>query len=242
MSTKTAWTKQFQRFQTETMIIIRVGFLLSALFLSTLAWIPTSTRRKVKPLLLQGASDAESAATRRRFLETTSAASIGIFTSLPYSANALVKGVAPPPKKSLGDKPKCTNVEECQAMAETRDQALREKEEKGPPPMVTSTGVKYRDTEDGSGDREVKDGDEVEVYYKVLKLGKRSYDGLSGEGTVVFSRGMCSGCVLNMNSCHLVMTNIYLFHEQGTVWKMTKTSLVANYSPQRLVVIPTSLH
>lgn len=25
--------------------------------------------------------------------------------------------------------------------------------------------------------------------YKVLKLGKRSFDGLSGEGTVVFSRG-----------------------------------------------------
>eukprot|EP00980_Cylindrotheca_fusiformis_P006662 scaffold1390_cov138-Cylindrotheca_fusiformis.AAC.65 len=43
--------------------------------------------------------------------------------------------------------------------------------------------------EDGSGDQEVKDGDEVEIYYRVLKLGKRSYDGLSGEGTVVFSRG-----------------------------------------------------
>lgn len=27
------------------------------------------------------------------------------------------------------------------------------------------------------------------VFYKILKLGKRSYDGLSGEGTVVFSRG-----------------------------------------------------
>jgi FKBP-type peptidyl-prolyl cis-trans isomerase len=179
------------------MINIRVGFLLSALFLSTLAWIPASTQRKVKSLQLQGASDdTESAATRRRFLETT-AASIGICTALPYSANALVKGVAPPPKKSQGDKPKCTNVEECQDMAEKRDQKLREIEEQGPPPMVTSTGVKYRDTEDGSGDRTVKDGDQVELSYKLLKLGKRSYDGLSGEGTVVFSRGMYvqSGCV-----------------------------------------------
>jgi len=35
----------------------------------------------------------------------------------------------------------------------------------------------------------VRDGDEVQLFYKVLKLGKRSYDGLSGEGTVVFSRG-----------------------------------------------------
>merc|ERR1712032_646385 len=34
-----------------------------------------------------------------------------------------------------------------------------------------------------------QEGDEVRVYFKVLKLGKRSYDGLSGEGTVVFSRG-----------------------------------------------------
>lgn len=38
--------------------------------------------------------------------------------------------------------------------------------------------------------REVKKGDYVTVHYKVLKLGKRSYDGVSGEGTVVFSRGM----------------------------------------------------
>lgn len=35
----------------------------------------------------------------------------------------------------------------------------------------------------------MKEGDEVTLYFKVLKLGKRSYDGLSGEGTVVFSRG-----------------------------------------------------
>mmetsp|Transcript_18761 Transcript_18761/g.40635 ORF Transcript_18761/g.40635 Transcript_18761/m.40635 type:complete len:153 (+) Transcript_18761:1439-1897(+) len=27
------------------------------------------------------------------------------------------------------------------------------------------------------------------MHYRVLKIGKRSYDGLSGEGTVVFSRG-----------------------------------------------------
>lgn len=106
----------------------------------------------------------------------------------PSPTAALVKGVAPPPRKSASDKPKCTNVEECQALAEKREQELREKEEQGPPPMVTSGGVRYRDLEDGEG-TEIKDGDDVEVFYKVLKLGKRSYDGLSGEGTVVFSRG-----------------------------------------------------
>ena len=74
-------------------------------------------------------------------------------------------------------------------MAEKREQELREKEEQGPPPKVTATGIKYRDIEDGAGDIVVKDGDDVDIYYKVLKLGKRSYDGISGEGTVVFSRG-----------------------------------------------------
>lgn len=112
-------------------------------------------------------------------------------------ANALVKGVAPPPPRSKGggggsggdNKPKCTNVEECQALAETREAELRATVESGPPPMVTKSGVKYRDLEVGTGDTEVSEGDEVDLYFKVLKLGKRSYDGLSGEGTVVFSRG-----------------------------------------------------
>jgi hypothetical protein len=114
-------------------------------------------------------------------------------------ANALVKGVAPPPKKSVGDnRPKCTNVEECQAMADKRSDEERAKEESGPPPLVTKTGIKYRDLEagvitlDADGNDislTAKDGDDVNVYFKVLKLGKRSYDGLSGEGTVVFSRG-----------------------------------------------------
>ena len=39
------------------------------------------------------------------------------------------------------------------------------------------------------GARVARAGDRVGVHYKVLKLGKRSYDGLSREGTVVFSRG-----------------------------------------------------
>jgi hypothetical protein len=89
----------------------------------------------------------------------------------------------------MGDnKPKCTNVEECQALAEQRDAQLRAEEAAGPQPMVTQGGVKYRDIETGQ-DREVQFGDQVDLYFKVLKLGKRSYDGLSGEGTVVFSRG-----------------------------------------------------
>ncbi|VEU39687.1 unnamed protein product [Pseudo-nitzschia multistriata] len=138
---------------------------------------------------------------RRTILSTASAvlASSVAVAGLPLPASALVKGVAPPPKKSVGDKPKCTNVEECQAMADKRADEERAKEESGPPPLVTKSGLKYRDLEAGTTilDPETgedisttaKDGDGVEVYFKVLKLGKRSYDGLSGEGTVVFSRG-----------------------------------------------------
>mmetsp|Transcript_27598 Transcript_27598/g.60777 ORF Transcript_27598/g.60777 Transcript_27598/m.60777 type:complete len:344 (-) Transcript_27598:65-1096(-) len=137
----------------------------------------------------------------RRTIFSTAAvvASSMVLTTLPSPASALVKGVAPPPKKSAGEKPKCTNVEECQAMADKRADEERAREESGPPPLVTKTGVKYRDLETGTTtvdpetgeDTSVtaKDGDDVSVYFKVLKLGKRSYDGLSGEGTVVFSRG-----------------------------------------------------
>lgn len=119
-------------------------------------------------------------------------------TAVASPANALVKGVAPPPKKSVGEKLKCTNVEECQAMADKRSDEQRVIEESGPPPLVTKTGIKYRDVEDGLTTLDddgvdvsltAKDGDNVDVYFRVLKLGKRSYDGISGEGTVVFSRG-----------------------------------------------------
>ena len=132
----------------------------------------------------------ESISSRRRVLESfVVIGSSGVWAQFPQPATALVKGVAPPPpKKASGDKPKCTNVEECQALAEQREQELREKEEQGPPPKVTAGGIRYRDIDEGNGD-EVKEGDNVQLYFKVLKLGKRSYDGLSGEGTVVFSRG-----------------------------------------------------
>ena len=71
------------------------------------------------------------------------------FVSSPSPSNALVKGVAPPPKKKSGEKSKCTNVEECQAMAEQREAEQRAREEAGPPPLVTKGGVKYRDLELG---------------------------------------------------------------------------------------------
>lgn len=119
----------------------------------------------------------------------------------PPAAQALVKGVAPPPKKKLSNdgRPKCTNVEECQEAAAKREQLLREEAEKQQeltPTQVTAGGTRYREMEDEPGmspsqtdGKVVQNGDNVGILFKVLKLGKRSFDGLSGEGTVVFSRG-----------------------------------------------------
>lgn len=117
---------------------------------------------------------------------------LGTAVAAPQPAHALVKGVAPPPPRSKTDnnnKPKCTNIEECQAMAEKRqqEQAAAFLDENDPP-QTTAGGTRYRDLTVGKG-RTAKEGDQVTLSYKVLKLGKRSFDGLSGEGTVVFSRG-----------------------------------------------------
>lgn len=134
---------------------------------------------------------------RHRFLATTASALLPIIAASP--ANALVKGNAPPPKKKVsdgGEGVKCVNVEECQEMA-YQAEALRAKQEaeraaSGPQPKVAG-GTKYLDIADesniGEDAKVAKAGDNVDVHYRVLKLGKRSYDGLSGEGTVVFSRG-----------------------------------------------------
>ena len=86
---------------------------------------------------------------------------------------------------------KCTNVEACQEMAERlaaqQDEDMRANIS---PPQVAPGGSRYRDMFDGPEDSlTAKSGDDISIRYKVLKLGKRSYDGLSGEGTVVFSRG-----------------------------------------------------
>ena len=132
------------------------------------------------------------------------ASAVFVLSSLNIeTSNALVKGNAPPSASNKSEKLKCTNVEECQEMAERREQQLREQQDKEAAESsttiaTTKRGTRYRDIlSDSSGSenakdkaaKTVKEGDEVTMYYKVLKLGKRSYDGLSGEGTVVFSCG-----------------------------------------------------
>jgi hypothetical protein len=165
---------------------LRLGSFCFLLCAPSSAWVPSLQSKRTTTLFI--AADDDTVQERRQVLQGMAIAGFTLLAS-PLASNALVKGVAPPPpKKASGDKPKCKNVEECQEMAYIREQEMREVQEEGPPPKTTAGGIRYRDTEDGSG-AAIKDGDEVLLYYKVLKLGKRSYDGLSGEGTVVFSRG-----------------------------------------------------
>lgn len=137
--------------------------------------------------------NAEEQQTRLSFLHSAAAACAGLTVSTiqPQQCEALVKGNAPPPKKGPSEERKCRNVEECQEMAERlAAQADAEARANMVPASVTAQGTKYRElVEAPAGSPTVKVGQEATIYYKVLKLGKRSYDGLSGEGTVVFSRG-----------------------------------------------------
>ena len=78
-----------------------------------------------------------------------------------------------------------------------REQQDKDATESSTTIITTKRGTRYRDIVAGSNSentkgratKTVQEGDEITMYYKVLKLGKRSYDGLSGEGTVVFSCG-----------------------------------------------------
>ena len=162
--------------------------------------IVTSSKSSSLSALQSNENEQSNSISRAQFLTTSLTTSAALWTTVQPS-NALVKGNAPPPKKSAssGEERKCRNVEECQEQAE-KAEALRAQQDAeraaANPPKVTASGTKYLDIveEEGSStmsssDKIAKAGDVVEVHYKVLKLGKRSYDGLSGEGTVVDCNG-----------------------------------------------------
>lgn len=102
-------------------------------------------------------------------------------------SSALVKGVAPPPSLSAKkEKPNCKTIDECEALQEAK--IAIERASMADIKVATVNGIKYVDLEEGTGSS-VSSGSTIQVKFKVLKAGKRSYDGLSGEGTVVFSDG-----------------------------------------------------
>jgi hypothetical protein len=111
-------------------------------------------------------------------------------------AGALVKGVAPPAgygKKReqdlsvSSDGKKITNKQDALEIGREREAALFEEEGKKPV-FKTEDGDRFRDEVEGDGE-EVGEGSVVSIKYRVLRLGKRSRDGLSGEASLVFSYG-----------------------------------------------------
>ncbi|GMH60960.1 hypothetical protein TrRE_jg9392 [Triparma retinervis] len=129
--------------------------------------------------------------TRRAVITAAPLVAGGIsFLGFPINSQALVPGaLPPPPKKKVGGGEKtCKTIDECM---EQREKQEREAASEAPQVEVFSQGgVRFIRLRDGEGDPEgLKDGESASVKFNVLKAGKRSADGLSGQGTSVFSMG-----------------------------------------------------
>lgn len=110
-------------------------------------------------------------------------------------ARALVKGNAPPGGYGIGKNLSGAKAEKCSSRQEC-EEAGRAKEEKAYGQTAeatyskTSSGARYKDLTEGSkADGVAAAGDLVRVRYKVMRSGKRSSDGLSGEASTIFSWG-----------------------------------------------------
>ncbi|CAN0008071.1 unnamed protein product [Discosporangium mesarthrocarpum] len=138
-----------------------------------LTLVPTRRRGSI---LTMSSPEVGTALSRRQFL-TKAAISIAFVGFAEEPATAIVKGNAPPSGYNRG---RGNGVVESGPATESPS---------GEPTFaVTKTGVRYKDMKMGSGD-EVKPRSEIDMRYRVMKLGKRSYDGISGEATTVFSLG-----------------------------------------------------
>jgi len=112
----------------------------------------------------------------------------GFVTTGNDEAWALVKGLAPPENYGKGREgaSKPTNIQEARERGAKREAELFDKD--SGEFQKTPSGDRYRDIVVGTG-AEVKTGSEADIKYRVLRLGKRSRDGLSGEASLVFSYG-----------------------------------------------------
>ena len=149
-----------------------------------IAVLLASALNQASPFSFPQTSLTSSSKSRRAFLAIPTLVPLA-----PSCAHALVKGVAPPPSSKPKERPKCKTIDECQALQD----AVIEKEREltaDAPPLPTQNGLRYIDLSEGNADAQAaRTGDTVTVKYKVLKAGKRSYDGLSGEATLIFSSG-----------------------------------------------------
>lgn len=106
--------------------------------------------------------------------------------SMAPPAHALIKGSSPPPKSGPKER-KCKSIDECEALGEAAKAAEAAKERTDF--ERTAGGDRYRDLVVGNGEKTVAQGDAVEIRYRVMRLGTKARDGLSGEGQTIFSLG-----------------------------------------------------
>mmetsp|Transcript_116573 Transcript_116573/g.277140 ORF Transcript_116573/g.277140 Transcript_116573/m.277140 type:complete len:318 (-) Transcript_116573:20-973(-) len=113
------------------------------------------------------------------------------------SAQALVKGSTPPKGYGLGKGIK--EAADCKSLAECEELGAKREEEKYGTKMektfkVTASGARWKDMKVGNeADGVAKVGDDLKLRYRVMRAGKRSYDGVSGEATTLFSLGYGEG-------------------------------------------------
>jgi hypothetical protein len=101
-------------------------------------------------------------------------------------ASALIKGSAPPAGGFKAKTSKCKSIDECEDLGEKeREQMSAGADETF---QRTTGGDRYRDMHLGDG-KTAREGDAVEIRYRVMRLGTRARDGLSGEGQTIFSYG-----------------------------------------------------
>jgi len=104
----------------------------------------------------------------------------------PLAAQALVKGSTPPKDFAKRDnRERATNIDEARGMGESKEAEMYGDSKDF---NVAPGGDRYRDLTVGTG-KELRKGDTVDIRYRVLKAGKRSADGLTGDGSLIFSYG-----------------------------------------------------
>eukprot|EP00930_Biecheleria_cincta_P101039 TRINITY_DN92674_c0_g1_i1.p1 TRINITY_DN92674_c0_g1~~TRINITY_DN92674_c0_g1_i1.p1 ORF type:complete len:352 (+),score=65.83 TRINITY_DN92674_c0_g1_i1:35-1090(+) len=118
----------------------------------------------------------------------------GAWAAWQVPSRALVKGSKPPKEygmmKNLPQKPKdCSTIEDCEEVGLKRENELF-----GSPQDIsyktTPAGVRYKDMVEGNvSDGVAKEGSILQLKYRVMRAGKRSNDGLSGEASTIFSIG-----------------------------------------------------
>ena len=128
---------------------------------------------------------------RRALLGASSTAlSASLASQLASPAAALIKGSTPPAQGSRPKERKCTNIDECEALAAKREQEITAASGSEQAYDRTVGGDRYRNQVEGSG-ASASLNDSVSFRYRVMRLGKRSSDGLSGEVRLSRSDALC---------------------------------------------------